>query len=308
MDFYSPKPKKKVINSISAKEIWSNTETNRIEEKCMSPFISSVIDEISEITGYELVVKDIEVFVGDFRADIVCKDVNTEEIVVIENQLESSDHSHLGKSLTYFANLEAKAIVWISEKFRPEHIKAIENLNEITSEDYNFYALELKFEHYNGQEPFYYFNEVVVPTLVSKVANSIRAQSEDSLDVIRFLERFVIDLKTDIPSAHFNKGKTYSKLSFLNGVYLGFGISPRTDLVTFEISTSVITDENELAQLNKKIEERLNKKYNYNFVHSLGKKNPKYQKWLYTISLDRETEIELLKEICMNIYTEMTNS
>lgn len=72
----------------------------------MSPFISSVIDEISEITGYELVVKDMEVFVGDFRADIVCKDVNTEEIVVIENQLESSDHSHLGKSLTYFANLE----------------------------------------------------------------------------------------------------------------------------------------------------------------------------------------------------------
>ena len=147
-----------------------------------------------------------------------------------------------------------------------------------------------------------------MPTLVSKVANSIRAQSEDSLDVIRFLERFVIDLKTDIPSAHFNKGKTYSKLSFLNGVYLGFGISPRTDLVTFEISTSVITDENELAQLNEKIEERLNKKYNYNFVHSLGKKNPKYQKWLYTISLDRETEAELLKEICMNIYTEMTNS
>ena len=163
MDFYSPKQKKKVINSISAKEIWSNTETNRIEEKCMSPFISSVIDEISEITGYELVVKDMEVFVGDFRADIVCKDVNTEEIVVIENQLESSDHSHLGKSLTYFANLEAKAIVWISEKFRPEHIKAIENLNEITSEDYNFYALELKFEHYNGQEPFYYFNDYYVP-------------------------------------------------------------------------------------------------------------------------------------------------
>ena len=59
MDFYSPKQKKKVINSISAKEIWSNTETNRIEEKCMSPFISSVIDEISEITGYELVVKDM---------------------------------------------------------------------------------------------------------------------------------------------------------------------------------------------------------------------------------------------------------
>ena len=166
----------------------------------------------------------------------------------------------------------------------------------------------IKFEQYNNQEPFYYFNEVVVPTLVSKVANSIRTQSEDSLDVIRFLERFVTDLKTDIPSAHFNKGKTYSKLSYRNGLYLGFGISPRTDLVTFEVSTSAITDENELAQLNEKIEERLNKKYNYNFAHSLGKRNHKYQKWLYTISLDRETEVTKFKEICKNIYEEMINN
>lgn len=306
MKYCSPKKKKEVISSITAKEIWSNTETNRIEEKCMSPFISSVIDELSEITGYELVVKDVEVFVGDFRADIVCKDSNTDEIIVIENQLDTSDHPHLGKSLTYFANLDAKAIIWISEKFRPEHIKAIETLNEITGEEYNFYALELKFEQYTNQEPFYYFREVVVPTIVSKVANSIRVQSEDSLDVTRFLERFIADLKKDIPSAHFNKGKTYSKISYKDGLYLGFGISPRTDLVTFEVSTSVITDEKELTLLHEKIEERLNKKYNYNFVHSLGKRNPKYKKWLYTITLDRDTEEEKIKEICKNIYAEMT--
>lgn len=286
--------------------MWKSNGTTRIEESCMSPFISANIDEISAITGYELEVKAMEVFVGDFRADIVCRDVNTDEIVVIENQLESSDHSHLGKSLTYFANLEAKAIVWISEKFRPEHIKAIQNLNEITGEGFNFYALELKFEQYNNQESFYYFNEIVVPTLVSKVANSIRSQSEDCLEIIRFLEKFIEDLKSDIPTAHFNKGKTYCKLSIIDRVvYLGFGISPRNKSVTFEVSTSDIDDENELAQLDEKIEKKLNDKYGYNFVYRLGKKNQKYKKWLYTPDkLDIDSEVDRLKEICKNIYNE----
>ena len=192
-----------------------------------------------------------------------------------------------------------------SPVFRPEHIKTIETLNEITGEDYNFYALELKFEKYNDQEPFYYFKEVVVPTLVSKVAKSVRGLSEDSLDVTRFLERFITILKADIPSAHYNKGKTYSKISFKDGVYLGIGISPRTDLVTFEISTSVITDEEILSQLNEKVEKKLNVKHGYNFVHSLGKRNQRYRKWLYTIALDRDSETEKLKEICMNMYREI---
>ena len=61
MNYYSPKSKQQVVKSVTAKEIWSNTETNRIEEKCMSPFICSVIGELSEITGYELEVQDLEV-------------------------------------------------------------------------------------------------------------------------------------------------------------------------------------------------------------------------------------------------------
>lgn len=305
MNPYTPKQKSQVICSIPAKQIWSSNDTTKIEEKCMSPFISSIVDELSEITGYDLDVQGTEVPVGDFRADIVCKDTNTDEIVIIENQLEASDHSHLGKILTYFANLEAKAVIWISEKFRPEHIKAIETLNEITGESYNFYALELKFEQYNGQEPFYYFNEVVVPTILSKVANSFRAQSEDSLAITNFLEKLINDLKQDIPEAHFNRGRTYSKIASCNGVYLGIGISSRTKLVSFEVSSKSITDEQEIKNLYEKVEKELNKKYNYNFIHSLGKKNQDLHKWSYTIQIDWESNIEAIKEICKIMYEEI---
>lgn len=305
MNYYSPKSKQQVVKSVTAKEIWSNTETNRIEEKCMSPFICSVIGELSEITGYELEVQDLEVFVGDFRADIVCKDSNTNEIVIIENQLEISDHPHLGKSLTYLANLEAKAIIWICEKFRPEHIKAIETLNEITGADYNFYALELKFEKYEGYEPFYYFKEVVIPTIVSKEANRIRSQSEDSMAITRFLEKLVGELKTDIPGAHFNKGKTYSKISYREGVYLGIGISPRTNSVSFEVSTKSITDENELSCLQEKVENKLNRKHGYNFVHTLGRKNQDIHRWVYTIQSDWKSDKDKIKDICIIMYNEI---
>ena len=78
------KKKSEVIKEISGKEVWEEHENTRIEEQCMSPHIVEHIDDISEITGYDLEVTDTELFVGDFRADIVCKDANTGDIVVIE--------------------------------------------------------------------------------------------------------------------------------------------------------------------------------------------------------------------------------
>jgi hypothetical protein len=82
--------------------------------------------------------------VGPFRADILCKDTATDSWVLIENQLERTDHCHLGQLITYAAGLDAVTIVWITERFTEEHRAALDWLNERTDEKINFFGLEVE--------------------------------------------------------------------------------------------------------------------------------------------------------------------
>lgn len=81
---------------------------------------------------------------GSFRADILCKDVISDTVVLIENQLERTDHTHLGQLLTYAAGLHADTIVWIAERFTDEHRAALDWLNENTPDNINFFGLEVE--------------------------------------------------------------------------------------------------------------------------------------------------------------------
>ncbi|MCM8857391.1 MAG: DUF4268 domain-containing protein [Candidatus Thiodiazotropha sp.] len=94
--------------------------------------------------GIELEVEAQEKSVGPFRADILCKDVSNEQWVLIENQLERTDHTHLGQLLTYGAGLNAVTIIWIASKFTEEHRAALDWLNEITDGRFNFFGLEVE--------------------------------------------------------------------------------------------------------------------------------------------------------------------
>jgi len=80
--------------------------------------------------------------VGPFRSDILCKDTATDNWVLIENQLERTDHTHLGQLITYAADLKAVTIVWIAQRFTEEHRAALDWLNERTDENINAFGLE----------------------------------------------------------------------------------------------------------------------------------------------------------------------
>jgi hypothetical protein len=73
-----------------------------------------------------------------------CKDTETDHWVLIENQLERTDHTHLGQLLTYAAGLDAVTIVWITERFTEEHRAALDWLNQKTEESINFFGLEVE--------------------------------------------------------------------------------------------------------------------------------------------------------------------
>lgn len=297
------KKKSEVIKEISGKEVWGDHENTRIEEQCMSPHIVEIIDEISEITGYDLEVTDTELFVGDFRADIVCKDTSTGDVIVIENQLGKTDNEHIGKSFTYLANLNAKAIVWICETARPEHVKAVEWFNENTPEDVNFFLLELKFGQLSDKTSFYYFNNVFIPSLINKIANSVKATvSTDTLESIDFCRRLFEDIKDKVPTVRINNTKRYHKIYSAKGftAQINFPQRKQNDVSVF----TTLEEKNEQLVFDtlEKLKNELNK-LGYHFEQSVGQRNKNYVGVKYVF--EKNMDVEKIKQLCIDIYNTM---
>jgi hypothetical protein len=106
-------------------------------------WLETNIDALAKQIGLELSVIEREKKVGSFNVDLLCKD-DQDNYVIVENQLERSDHDHLGKLITYMVNLEAKIAIWVTPEARPEHQRVIDWLNESTSADYSFYLIQLQ--------------------------------------------------------------------------------------------------------------------------------------------------------------------
>ena len=109
-----------------------------------------------------------EKHVGPFRADILCKDTSGND-VLIENQLETTDHRHLGQLLTYAAGLKAVTIVWIAKRFTEEHRAALDWLNNNTAKDVNFFGIEIELWKIGDSPLAPKFNIVSKPNDWSKV-------------------------------------------------------------------------------------------------------------------------------------------
>lgn len=120
------------------------------------------IAALSEVIGIDLVDAKPEVGVGKFYVDIVAKDEN-DRTVVIENQLESTNHDHLGKIITYAAGLGADVVVWIVERAREEHEQAIKWLNDNTTEYANFFLLQVEAWRIDDSLPAIRFNIIAKP-------------------------------------------------------------------------------------------------------------------------------------------------
>ncbi|MEX1098586.1 MAG: DUF4268 domain-containing protein [Planctomycetales bacterium] len=99
---------------------------------------------LGDSIGIGLEVESQETCVGAFRADILCKDTANGSFVLIENQLERTDHGHLGQLITYAAGLEAVTIVWIAQRFTEEHRAALDWLNEVTGQEIRLFGLEVE--------------------------------------------------------------------------------------------------------------------------------------------------------------------
>ena len=123
---------------------------------------------LSEALGMELEVQAREERVGTFWADLVCRDAQHDTVVLIENQIERTDHTHLGQILTYAAGLDAVTVVWIAARFTEEHRAALDWLNDISHEKFRFFGLEIELWQIGDSPVAPKFNMVARPNDWSK--------------------------------------------------------------------------------------------------------------------------------------------
>ena len=128
------------LERVELRDIWTHEATE------FTPWLARPenLQILAETLGMELELEAQERSVGDFRADLLCKALGDDHWVLIENQLERTDHTHLGQLLTYAAGLEAVTIIWLAASFSEQHRATLDWLNRITNESFRFFGVEVE--------------------------------------------------------------------------------------------------------------------------------------------------------------------
>ncbi len=129
------------------REVWSH------EAHDFTPWLAKNISILGDEVGIDISIEETESSVGDFNVDIFATDADTGKKIIIENQLEETDHNHLGKLITYASGKSADLVIWLVRKARPEHRAAIEWLNNHTDEGVGFILCEIKVFRIGNSEP-----------------------------------------------------------------------------------------------------------------------------------------------------------
>ena len=164
------------------------------------------IQELGDTLNLTLTDVETEKFVGNYRCDILCKDELTGKVVLIENQLEPTNHDHLGKIITYASGLDASVVIWIVASARQEHASAIEWLNKHTDEDLSFFLVEVHAYKIGDSDPAPQFKIVEQPNDFAKSVKSISKNSDLSDS-----ERNRLDFWTQLNEILEERGKPFNK-------------------------------------------------------------------------------------------------
>ena len=144
---------------VDVRELWKHEQynfSNWLSKECN-------LEYLNDILGLTLTDVNKEVYVGPYRCDLVAKDETSGITVIIENQLEGTNHDHLGKIITYASGLEAKVMVWIVKEAKEEHRAAIEWLNNNTNNEVNFFLIEIHVYKIGDSDPAPKFEVVEKP-------------------------------------------------------------------------------------------------------------------------------------------------
>jgi Domain of unknown function (DUF4268) len=164
------------IERVDLRSVWIS------EDKHFTKWLAEPenLEILGETLAIELELEAQEKYVGPFRADILCKNTAEKDSwIVIENQIEKTDHKHLGQLLTYAAGLKASTIVWISAQFSEEHRATLDWLNQLTDKSVRFFGLEIELWKIGNSPAAPRFNVICQP---NDWENTVRHAAESLTD------------------------------------------------------------------------------------------------------------------------------
>jgi hypothetical protein len=181
------------------------------------------LDVLAEQLGIDIEPIGTEVSVGRFKIDILAKEPNTNEQIIIENQLEPTNHDHLGKVITYAAGIDAKYLIWIVKDVLPEHLKAIEWLNEHLDDSIRCFLIRIEVWQIGDSKPAPRFEIISVKN--DWVASIKKATSSNGLSPLQvkqfdFWAAFNDYLLLKDPTLKHHKAAPQHWMTFSMGNYL----------------------------------------------------------------------------------------
>lgn len=187
------------LEKIDLRTLWKH------EAYGFTKWLAENLDFIGEKIGIGLSLVEREASAGPFFADILAED-NQGHPVIIENQLEQSDHDHLGKLITYMSNLDAKTAIWNTKSPRPEHEKAVHWLNETLPADTSFFLLQVEAYKIGDSDPAPLLTIIAGPSLESK-------QVGDQKKVLAERHLVMKDFWTQLLNITKSKTKLFDRIS-----------------------------------------------------------------------------------------------
>lgn len=185
------------LTRVPPREVWPH------EAHSFTPWLLNNVDVLSDLLGMDLALDVAEHPVGGFSLDLMGRDETTGEVVIVENQLETSDHGHLGQILTYAAGTDPTTIVWVAASFRPEHRAAIDWLNARTDENTRFFGVELGVVRIGQSAPAPSFRLIAQPNDWEKTVRAATSQAEATGKQVlyrAFWSRWIDLLHSDRPN------------------------------------------------------------------------------------------------------------
>jgi hypothetical protein len=158
-----------VLQRVELRDVWKH------EALDFTPWLVENIDLVGKVLGLDLEVSGQEHPVGDFAVDIMARDLGRNKCVIIENQLEETDHTHLGQLITYAAGLEASVVIWVSRSVREEHRQALDWLNRGDGASTEFFGVVVELLQIDSSKPAVNLRVVASPNNWSR--KTIRATS-----------------------------------------------------------------------------------------------------------------------------------
>jgi len=202
------------LQRVDPRTVWKH------EAHDFTPWLAEQIEVLGEALGLDLELVEREAGVGDFSADIVAKDLGRDRLVVIENQLEATDHSHLGQLVTYAAGREAGVVVWIAREFREEHRQALDWMNRASAAAIEYFGVVVELLQIDNSSPALNFKLVATPNEWRRTSRSASSKplSDKGAAYQRLFQALIDELRDKHRFTNARAGQPQNWYDFSTGV------------------------------------------------------------------------------------------